>query len=93
MEQRSGLFEGVAESLMQVPSNRLVRDRLRLNDFPPGSRFRLQALPPNCERNGEHAGTDKGPLFIVYPFDSDPELKQQIYYNRSAWQVARLLVE
>jgi hypothetical protein len=37
--------------------------------------------------------SDKGPLFIVYPFDSDPELKSQKFYGRSAWQVARLEVE
>lgn len=35
---------------------------------------------------------DKGPLFIVYPYDSDPALKQQIYFSRSAWQVARMVV-
>ena len=35
---------------------------------------------------------DKGPLFIVYPFDSDPELKHQRFYSRSAWQVARMTV-
>jgi hypothetical protein len=35
---------------------------------------------------------DKGPLFIVYPYDSDPALKSPRYYGRSAWQVARLVV-
>lgn len=35
---------------------------------------------------------DKGPLFIVYPYDSKPELKSQTYYSRSAWQVAKLEV-
>ena len=35
---------------------------------------------------------DKGPLFIVYPYDSDPALKHQVYYSRSAWQVARMVV-
>ena len=35
---------------------------------------------------------DKGPLFIVYPFDSKPELRSHQFYSRSAWQVARLVV-
>lgn len=35
---------------------------------------------------------DKGPLFIVYPFDSKPELKSHQFYSRSAWQVAKLVV-
>jgi hypothetical protein len=46
------------------------------------------------KRNGEYMPVrDKGPLFVIYPYDSDPELKSQIYYNRSAWQVARLVVK
>jgi len=35
---------------------------------------------------------DKGPLFIVYPYDSDPELQTQQYYGRSAWQVKDMQV-
>jgi hypothetical protein len=46
------------------------------------------------KRNGEYMPVrDKGPLFVVYPYDSDPELKSQIFYSRSAWQVARLVVK
>lgn len=46
------------------------------------------------KRNGEYMPIkDKGPLFIVYPYDSDPELKSQKYYSRSAWQVSRLTVK
>ena len=29
----------------------------------------------------------KGPLFIVYPFDSKPELKSSKFYERSIWQL------
>jgi hypothetical protein len=36
---------------------------------------------------------EKGPLFVVYPLDSKPELQSQVYYNRSAWQLARLIVQ
>lgn len=36
---------------------------------------------------------EKGPLFVVYPLDSKPELQSQTYYNRSAWQLARLIVQ
>jgi hypothetical protein len=46
------------------------------------------------KRNGEYMPVrDKGPLFVIYPYDSDPELKSQVYYSRSAWQVARLVVK
>jgi len=33
---------------------------------------------------------DKGPLFVVYPYDSSPELQSQRFYSRSAWQIARM---
>jgi hypothetical protein len=36
---------------------------------------------------------EKGPLFIVYPFSAKPELRAEIYYNRAAWQLARLQVQ
>lgn len=43
------------------------------------------------KRDGEYMSVrDKGPLFVVYPFDSDPELKAHKYYSRSVWQVAKL---
>jgi hypothetical protein len=47
----------------------------------------------SLKRNGEYMPvSDKGPLFIIYPFDSKPELKSQTYYGRSAWQVAKISV-
>jgi hypothetical protein len=46
------------------------------------------------KRDGEYMSVrDKGPLFIIYPFDSKPELKSQTYYGRSAWQVAKIIVK
>lgn len=36
---------------------------------------------------------DRGPLFIVYPFDTKSELQAERYYNRSAWQLSRLIVQ
>ena len=33
---------------------------------------------------------DKGPLFIIYPFDRHPELRNSVYYSRSAWQLKAL---
>jgi hypothetical protein len=36
---------------------------------------------------------EKGPLFIVYPFDDSAELRSERYYNRSAWQLRTLLVQ
>lgn len=35
----------------------------------------------------------KGPLFIVYPFDSDKTLQSSTYYERSIWQLKAIEVE
>ena len=35
---------------------------------------------------------DKGPLWIVYPYDSDPALQSEVVYSRSIWQLDRLSV-
>ena len=46
------------------------------------------------KRDGQYMDVrDKGPLFIVYPFDAKPELKSEQYYGRSAWQVRTISVE
>lgn len=36
---------------------------------------------------------DKGPLFVVYPFDSKAELRTSTYYERSIWQLKRMGIE
>lgn len=36
---------------------------------------------------------DKGPLFIIYPFDERPELKTERYFGRAVWQVRTITVE
>ena len=33
---------------------------------------------------------DKGPLFVIYPFDAQPELRGAVYYSRSAWQLRKI---
>jgi hypothetical protein len=35
----------------------------------------------------------KGPLFIVYPYDTKSELRSSTYYERSAWQLKSLSIE
>jgi hypothetical protein len=67
-----------------------------LNDYEtkiPMTDFAQFGVLLALKRNGEYMPVrEKGPLFIVYPYDSEPELKSQKYYGRSAWQLARLVV-
>ncbi|SER53635.1 hypothetical protein SAMN04490244_101410 [Tranquillimonas rosea] len=42
-------------------------------------------------RNGAPMSVrDKGPLWIVYPYDSDPAYRTEVIYARSIWQLDRL---
>lgn len=36
---------------------------------------------------------DKGPLFLIYPFDDNPALFDETYFGRSVWQIARIDVQ
>lgn len=43
------------------------------------------------EMNGKEMSVrDKGPLWIVYPFDSDEKYRTETYYSRSIWQLDRI---
>jgi len=43
--------------------------------------------------NGETMSVrDKGPLFVIYPFDEQPELANEMFYSRSVWQVVAIEV-
>ena len=68
-----------------------------LNDYTteiPLSDFKKYNVILALKINGEYMRIrDKGPLFVVYPYDSIPELNNQIYYSRSAWQVSRMNIE
>ena len=37
--------------------------------------------------------SDKGPIFVIFPFDDRPELKHQAYFSRAVWQLDRIVVE
>ncbi|MDN2581669.1 molybdopterin-dependent oxidoreductase [Aquibium sp. ELW1220] len=43
--------------------------------------------------NGEEMSVrDKGPLFMIYPFDKHPELYNEKYFSRSVWQIKEIEV-
>ena len=43
--------------------------------------------------NGEEMSLrDKGPLWIVYPYDSDANYRTEVIYSRSIWQLDRIEV-
>jgi hypothetical protein len=36
---------------------------------------------------------DKGPLFLIYPFDLEPALYNEAYFSRSVWQIKEIEVQ
>ncbi len=43
--------------------------------------------------NGETMSVrDKGPYWVVFPYDSDPKYKTEVNYSRSIWQLNRVRV-
>ncbi len=45
------------------------------------------------QRNGEDMSLrDKGPLWIVYPYDSTADYRSELIYSRSIWQLDRIEV-
>ncbi|MBO9135220.1 MULTISPECIES: oxidoreductase [Rhizobium] len=92
-------FEGVSlQKLMTlVGAKGSTVTAIALNDYScviPLEDFKKYHVILALKRDGKYmAIRDKGPLFIVYPYDSDSQLQNQLYYTRSAWQVAKLRVE
>lgn len=68
-----------------------------LNDYAtdvPVEDFKTHPVILATKRDGNYMPVrDKGPLFIVYNYDSNPELQHQRFYSRSVWQVARMVVK
>ena len=92
-------FEGVpmARLLEHVGAKGTAITVKALNDYAtdiPIEDFKKYPVILAIKRDGNYMSVrDKGPLFIVYPYDSDPDLKHQRFYSRSAWQVAQIIVK
>ena len=92
-------FEGVPlrRLMKEVGASGKSVQALALNDYAteiPLEDFEKYNVILALKRDGEYMPVrEKGPLFIVYPYDSDPDLKSQKFYSRSAWQVKALIVK
>ena len=71
-------------------------EALAINDYkvsiPMEDAQRFDVLLARLLDDQPMALRDKGPLFIVYPFDADAQLRSSIYYSRSAWQLKALVL-
>lgn len=92
-------FEGVSlNKLMQrVGAKGQTLSVIALNDYSsdiPFEDFQKYNVILALKQNGDYMSVrDKGPIFIMYPFDSDSVLKHQTYYGRAVWQVSKIVVK
>ncbi|HBY7786518.1 TPA: molybdopterin-dependent oxidoreductase [Klebsiella aerogenes] len=92
-------FDGISLSKLMdlVGAQGKTAKVMTLNDYTtevPVEDFHKFPVILALKMNGEYMRIrDKGPLFIVYPYDSSAELQNQIYYSRSAWQVSKIIIE
>ncbi len=92
-------FEGVSlevlmESLKLKGANAQVVALNRYRTTIPMRDFSEHKPILAYRRNGAAMDVrDKGPLFVIYPYDANAALKSDTYFSRSAWQVRAISVE
>jgi hypothetical protein len=91
-------FEGVPlDRIMQAVAAKGDRIRaLALDDYAselPISDFSQYATLLALKVGGQYIGvSDKGPCFIIYPFDRFSDTQNATFYHRSVWQVTKIVV-
>jgi hypothetical protein len=61
-------------------------------DIPVEDATRFDVVIARLHNGAPMRVRDSGPLRIVYPFDSDPQLRVERYYARAIWQLRSLTV-
>jgi hypothetical protein len=91
-------FEGVpmADLLKAVGAKGAEIVAVAINDYKvtiPIADFAKHNVVLAYRRDGQTMPVrDKGPLWIMYPFDENPDLKTDLYYSRCAWQLKAIEV-
>ena len=89
-------FEGVRGKALAeaVGASGTMAKAVALNDYRveiPLEDFTSDKLIVAYQLNGAAMSVrDKGPLWVMYDFDSDGELRSERYMNRSIWQLRSL---
>ena len=70
---------------------------IALNDFkvgmPASDTKKFDVIIARLLDGQPMAVRDKGPLFVIYPYDSNAELQSELYFGRSAWQLRTIEVQ
>lgn len=87
------LLKAVLEAAGAKGSKLVVK---ALNDYsadvPVEDAFELDTILATRIDGKELSVREKGPLFLIYPFDTNPELYNEKYFGRSVWQIREIEV-
>ncbi|MEQ9695956.1 oxidoreductase [Shimia sp. SDUM112013] len=61
-------------------------------EFPVGDALKDGPVIAYLRNGAPMSVRDKGPLWIVYPYDSKAEFRTETVYSRSVWQLDRIVV-
>lgn len=61
-------------------------------DIPWSDLARFDPILAYSRNNEPMSIRDKGPLILIYPFGSDPQLQSPDFANRTIWQVNEIIV-
>ena len=70
-------FEAINDYLIEVPVSDAVSDG-------PIIAYAMDGAPMSIR--------ERGPLWLIYPYDSDPDYQSEIIYTRSIWQLKHIEV-
>ncbi len=86
----SALFEKVGATGKSILA-------IALNDYSvriPLDDFKKYPVVFATEVNGKRLSIrEKGPIFVIYPFDESPETKNETYFQRCIWQLTSIDVQ
>lgn len=83
--------------LAAVKADGKVLKAIALNDYqveiPAEDAAKFDVIVARLADGKPMAIRDKGPLFIMYPFDTTEVLQSPLYYSRAAWQLKAIEIQ
>lgn len=87
----------LADVLAAVKASGTSVSAVAINDYkitiPAGDATKFKVIVARMIDDKPIPVREKGPLFVVYPFDSSAELRTSTYYERSIWQLKALDIQ
>ena len=87
----------LADVLAAVKASGTTLSAVAINDYkidiPMSDIQKYKVIVARLLDDKPMAVRDKGPLFVVFPFDCTTELRTSTYYERSIWQLKALDVQ